>query len=66
MGFPRNWTIARTGASSVSSNEPDGGIYRVDRLRCLGNAVVPDQAEVAFRILSRRLGQKVTNEKTPH
>lgn len=26
--------------------------YRTDRLRCLGNAVVPAQAEYAFRCLA--------------
>ena len=29
---------------------------RVDRLRCLGNAVVPAQAELAFRVLAERAG----------
>ena len=30
--------------------------YRVDRLRCLGNAVVPAQAEAALRMLLERIG----------
>jgi DNA (cytosine-5)-methyltransferase 1 len=41
----------RRGADGVA----DALVYREDRLRCVGNAVVPQQAALAFRILARRL-----------
>lgn len=34
-----------------------GWVDRIDRLRALGNAVVPAQAELAFRVLRERLSQ---------
>lgn len=41
----------RRGADGVS----DALEYRQNRLRCLGNAVVPDQAALAFRVLYERM-----------
>jgi len=47
----RGWWDAEPDVGRVA----DGIPARVDRLRCLGNAVVPQQAEHAYRELSRRM-----------
>lgn len=50
--------IERGGAQPVIRRGVDGlsaFVDRSDRLRCLGNAVVPAQARAAFRELSRRI-----------
>jgi hypothetical protein len=41
MGFPRGWTDLGAGNAA-----------RRERLRCLGNAVVPAQAALAWRLLA--------------
>ena len=45
----------------------DGTANRVDRLRCLGNAVVPQQAALAFMTLKRRIEGKCSRgHELPH
>jgi hypothetical protein len=39
------------GADGISDGLVDAHADRVDRLRCLGNAVVPDVAAIAFASL---------------
>lgn len=48
-----NWWATEPAVGCVA----DGVPYRVDRLRALGNAVVPLVAAVAFRVLAERLGE---------
>lgn len=51
MGFPLGWTLAQPYADPWQAARLD----RMDRLRCLGNAVVPATAELAIRTLAHEL-----------
>lgn len=55
--YPAHAQPAVRRAPHGSTQSPDGVdlAFRVDRLRCCGNAVVPAQAELAFRELWERL-----------
>lgn len=50
----REW-IAAGGPEPAVRRGADGTAYRMDRLRALGNAVVPQQAALAYRVLRGRL-----------
>lgn len=71
-GWPSRWPPGPDGDWSSVPPEAQPAIRgvahglhaRVDRLRCLGNAVVPDQAALAFRVLSGRLGLTPTSRES--
>jgi len=46
MGLPVGWT---------QLNDAKPGENRIDRLRLLGNGVVPQTAEKAFKVLLKRI-----------
>lgn len=50
----RSWLEQHPGTEPAVRRDADGLSDRVDRLRALGNAVVPLQAAVAFRVLADR------------
>ena len=52
----------RLGTQPCGHGVADGLADRVDRLRVLGNGVVPNQAALAFRVLWGRLMKKTTPE----
>lgn len=56
--------LASGGPEPAVRRGTDGLRHRVDRLRCLGNGVVPDQAAVAFRALATRAGIKMMDNGT--
>lgn len=72
MGLPVGWTDvmrADTGAFAGWETEPCERMaatrpaHYTERCRCLGNMCVPQSAEIAFGVLTKRAGVKIEEEK---
>jgi site-specific DNA-cytosine methylase len=59
-GEPQHdWEEPRTTPKPQLGGASNGASSRVDRLRLLGNGVVPQTVEVAFRTLSKRIEERI-------
>ena len=59
-GEPQHdWEEPRTTPKPKLGGATNGASSRVDRLRLLGNGVVPQTVEVAFRTLSKRIEERI-------
>jgi DNA (cytosine-5)-methyltransferase 1 len=59
-GEPQHdWEEPRTTPKPQLGGATNGASSRVDRLRLLGNGVVPQTVEVAFRTLSKRIEERI-------
>ena len=59
-GEPQHdWEEPRTTPKPQLGGAANGASSRVDRLRLLGNGVVPQTVEVAFRTLSKRIEERI-------
>tara|TARA_R100000734_G_C3314752_1_gene106432 strand:- start:939 stop:1784 length:846 start_codon:yes stop_codon:yes gene_type:complete len=54
-----DWEEPRTTPKPKLGGATNGASSRVDRLRLLGNGVVPQTVEVAFRTLSKRIEERI-------